>query len=255
VTKGGRIAVGVIAGFFAICSIFLMVFVASHREHNVWNTTPSLFLFSSLIGAVISYVGIVLTSADPSTATCTASLWFYVLGMSLILGNLFAMTFRVWRLSATKSSEGVNNMDILPLSSLVVVLTLVILVAWSAMDAPYGYTSTRGLDDLEYVIICDSPDDGLVFFCVLISLFCILLLACISMTSFNNRPESDLLLLCAYNLTQVLILIVVFVFALDSPDARHMLTVICMLFGVTMTVGLLFIPKVWETVSGKRVPE
>ena len=109
---------------------------------------------------------------------------------------------------------------------------------------------------LSYVVICDSTEHGAAFFGTTIAYFGILLLVALVL-SFNTRHageafnESKVLGLCVYNLTQVVIIVVVCALALDDPDARYVLVVMCLMFGVTVTIGLLFIPKVYATLRGK----
>ena len=259
VTEAGRIALAVVSGLFALCCICLCIFVYLYRDLKVWRFASPNFLFGSLIGAILAYVGIILMSADASTGTCTSALWLYVVGMSLILGNIFAKTYRTWRLFSNQNHfflVKIHDHHILPISLVVMSLAIVILIVWTVMDAPTVHRSTKGVDDLEYVLICDSTDHGLEFFVTTVAYFGFLLLVALFL-SFNTRNvgdafnESKVLTLCVYNLTQVLIIVIVCALALDSPDARYILVVICLIFGVTVTIGLLFIPKVWITVQGK----
>ena len=259
VTEAGRIAFAVVAGVFALMCILLIFFVYFHSNLKVWRYASPSFLYASLIGAIIAYTGIMLMSAYPSTGTCTSALWLYVVGMAMILGNIFAKTYRTWQLFRHQKKFFIAKMrdiDLLPISFAVVFCAIIILAVWTGMDAPTAHESTLGVDDLEYVVICDSTEHGAAFFGTTIAYFGILLLVALVL-SFNTRHageafnESKVLGLCVYNLTQVVIIVVVCALALDDPDARYVLVVMCLMFGVTVTIGLLFIPKVYATLRGK----
>ena len=247
------------AGIFALICLGLIVFVYIHSDLKVWRYASPAFLYASLMGAIIAYAGIMLMSAYPSTAACTSALWLYVVGMAMILGNIFAKTFRTWQLFRSQKKFFVAKMrdiDILPIALMVVLFAVVILSVWTGVDAPTAHESTLGVEDLEYVVICDSTEHGAAFFGTTIGYFGILLLIALVL-SFNTRHageafnESKTLGLCVYNLTQVVIIVVVCALALDNPDARYILVVICLTFGVTVTIGLLFLPKVYTTLIGK----
>mmetsp|Transcript_13961 Transcript_13961/g.42032 ORF Transcript_13961/g.42032 Transcript_13961/m.42032 type:complete len:818 (+) Transcript_13961:60-2513(+) len=258
VSEGARIALALVAGLLILGCLALAVFVLVKRSLRVWHYASPVFLFGSLLGAVLGYVALILYSVDASTGTCTTALWLLVIGMALLLGNVFAKTYRTWRLFSNKKMQQVRlrDLDILPIALVVVGLAAVILIVWTAMDMPRGVVSTDGVGDLEYVVICDSPDDGLAFFITTVSYFGALLLVAL-LLSFNTRNagdafnESKTLSLVVYNLTQVLIIVLVAVLAIDDPTGRYVLVTIALMFGITVTVGLLFLPKVWITIKGR----
>jgi len=259
VTREGRIILATIAGIFAICCIILTGYVYIHKKVKVWLYASPFFLFTSLVGSIISYIGIILMSVNPSTDVCTSAIWLFITGMSLILGGIFAKTFRIWSMFYNSRRFHVvvlKDIHIFPITAVIVILAIIILVAWTIIDAPTSYKSTEGVDDNEYVIICNSENYGIEFFATTIAYFGFLLLIALIL-SFSTRNvgnafnEARMLGLCVYNLTQVLIIVVVAVLSLDSPNARYILVVMCLMFGVTVTTGLLFIPKVWATMQGK----
>eukprot|EP00007_Cunea_sp_BSH-02190019_P008673 CAMPEP_0174229294 /NCGR_PEP_ID=MMETSP0417-20130205/303_1 /TAXON_ID=242541 /ORGANISM="Mayorella sp, Strain BSH-02190019" /LENGTH=976 /DNA_ID=CAMNT_0015306825 /DNA_START=93 /DNA_END=3023 /DNA_ORIENTATION=+ len=258
VSLAARIALGVLAGLLILCCVALAVLVAAKRKLKVWHYASPFFLFGSLLGAVMGYVALILYSVQASTGACTTGLWLLLLGMALLLGNVFAKTFRTWRLFSNKRLQGLRlrDIDILPIALVVVGLAAVILIVWTVMDAPTATLTTAGLGDLEYAYICDSPDDGLAFFITTVCYFGALLLVALFL-SFNTRNageafnESKTLSLVVYNLTQVLIIVLVAVLAIDDPTGRYVLVTIALMFGITVTVGLLFLPKVWITIKGR----
>jgi len=258
VSDGARYAMIAVASVCAALTLAVAVLVIVKRKVKVFHFASVNYCLGILLGAVLCFVAVILYSVEPTTGSCTSALWMVMVGISLMLGTLFAKTYRAWRLFDNQrlSKVRLRDIDILPVVLVVVGLALVILVVWTAVEMPTPTPTKDGVGDDEYIVVCNSSNNGLAFFITTVCYFGVLLLvACL--LGFKTRKageafnESKLVALSVYNLAFCSVLLVVVVLVLNDPDARFILVCVAVLIGVFFTVAILFVPKIYILARGR----
>jgi O-antigen/teichoic acid export membrane protein len=183
-----------------------------------------------------------------------------VCGVGLLLGNIFAKSWRTYRLFNNKQLRTIKlrEFDLLPIVVAIVGAAVVLLIVWTVIDAATDTRNTKGVDEeSEFVIICNSDTHGEALFITALCYFGVLLfiaLALLFMTRNSGEAfnESKRISLAVYNLTHVLILVVVCVFALGSPGDRYIMISIFVMLGVSVVVGDIFFLKTYKTLKRRR---
>jgi multiple sugar transport system substrate-binding protein len=259
VNEAARISMIVLAALCIVATLLVAFYVFVHRRERVFHYASPSFLICSLFGAVVAFsAAFPFSLKEPSNGSCTSTMWLLAVGLSLLLGSLFAKTYRVFRLFNNRSlvSIRLRDVDLLPIVLTIVGVAVALAAAWTGVDAPTDTLTKDGVDSDEFIMVCDATDHGLAFFLAVVAYFGVLLIVAV-LLSFMTRDvttafsESRALALSSYNLSLCLIVFVTAALAISAPDARYVLACIAVLFGVSVTVGLLFAPKIYKSTRGR----
>jgi simple sugar transport system substrate-binding protein len=257
--NGERYAMIAIACVLIACVLAIMIYVVIYRSVSVWRYASPTFLFAILIGAIFTFIAVILLALDANTSTCTAAAWFGFFGFALMLACLFAKHVRALRIirGAEKlRSVRIREIDMIPFVAIISGVVVAVLIAWSALDAPSDYRLTDGLGEDEYMIMCNSPSDGVAFVATMIAIFgCLLLLGCVLAFMTRKVPsafnESKYIALATYNSAIMLIIAIVVLFALDDLNTTYLIVSIVILLASAVFVALIFAPKIYMCALGR----
>ena len=143
-----------------LCLLFAVLSIV-FRNYWVFKVSHLAFLLILLFGCLLSLIGGGLILLFPDEAVCSLHLWFWGLGLALILAALLAKTFRLWRVYSTAGAlkgSSINMKTLLSVLAVLVVVEIVYLSIWMIVDIP----DRQEYDEDEYDdlsrIRCDWDD-------------------------------------------------------------------------------------------------
>lgn len=253
----GAVCLGFIVLGLIISISFSIYFFVYRKEKVIKKTSP---FFSQLIlfGVDLCFASLIVWEIPQSTLTCIFKLWLLCIGFGLIMGNLLAKTWRIYKIFSNLSvtSLVIKDSDLLKFSGIVVLGEIILLSVYSFASGLPKVVHTQSLsDNLLLITQCKAPS-GFVQLALTITLFVyngLLILAAVYLayktrnvdSAFN---ESKYIALTVYIYLLVgIILLPLYYTAGDSPSSfrrqfviRNLAIIVAMYF----TLIALFIPKI-----------
>lgn len=153
-----------LAALLILASILCMVYFYIHRDEKVIKKASPVFCQLMLVGVILIGAGIIIWSMKQSTASCIAKVWLTVLGFGLIIGNLMAKTYRIFKIFSNirVTTTAIRDSDLLKFSGIILLIEVILLltytfgasiptaeVVFSENYPLYSYIRC-GYDDLEF---------------------------------------------------------------------------------------------------------
>lgn len=238
--------------FFTLC---LIGYVYHHRRIKVFKVASPIFLCITLIGCVIMYLEMAAIFPILDMYSCIATKWTRHLGFCITYTALLMKTWRVSLTYRVKSAHKVKLTDkqLLQWMFPILLVMLIYLGTWTLSAPPRG-------EDIK-----DS--DGLVFKqCTYnwwdhsIAIGEVLFLAWGIRVCYNVRNaeslfnEARLISYAIYNIAIVnttMVAFHLFLFPRAGPDIKYLLGFIRTQLSTSVTVALVFAPKVVRVVRGQ----
>ncbi|EGC35793.1 hypothetical protein DICPUDRAFT_151807 [Dictyostelium purpureum] len=251
-----NIVLGVITGVCILIVLFIgAVIVLQWRKFRY---SSPLFCMFIIIGALLGLSSVFVLLPSPTVPLCSSFPWLLGLGYVILFGSLFTKTWRTWRLFSNARKFKViriTNQYILTLVGGFILLESIFMILWTTIDRPIPLAEPiykAGEAQLQ----CTSDSEAWWYVFVFYKVFYIFVgvfLAFKTRDVVDSLNESKPITLALYNLTFVMIVSIALGFILrDNPTAIIVIQIIAILLGFTVTVAVLFLPKVWKILSGQQ---
>lgn len=252
----GGIVITSISIFFIIISLIFIGLICYYREKPPIKKSSPLFCILILIGVILCLGGNIFRSIQSTRFTCIMMLWFFLLGFGLILGNILAKTYRIFKIfsNARLSTPVIQDRDLLVFSgTLILVLSIFLLIiAFSSENISRIITSKT--DSLISFRVCSAKDNTLVTVCLALSFVCMgILLISLGVIAYLTRNvdsafnESIYIAITIYTYMALLIIsLPLYAVSGDykySERARYFELTISNLVAMLVTLCALFLPK------------
>ncbi|KAK5583441.1 hypothetical protein RB653_005035 [Dictyostelium firmibasis] len=251
-----NIVLGVITGICVLIVIGIgLVIVLQWRKFRY---SSPLFCMFIIIGALMGLASVFTLLPTPTTPLCSSFPWLLGLGYVIVFGTLFTKTWRTWRLFSNARKFKIiriSNQYIITLVGAFVLLESIFMILWTAIDRqlPLAVPIFKAG---EAQLQCTSDSEAWWYVFVFYKVFYILFgvfLAFKTRNVVDSLNESKPITLALYNLTFVMVVAIALGFILrDNPIAIIVIQTIAILLGFTVTVSVLFLPKVWMIISGQQ---
>ncbi|KGG52096.1 gamma-aminobutyric acid type B receptor [Mitosporidium daphniae] len=96
--SAGGILLCACAVFLVLLSFALIVIVWKFRERKPIKVASPIFCEFILVGVVLCNISVILNSVRPSYLVCSFKLWSLVIGFSLVIANMLAKTYRIFKI-------------------------------------------------------------------------------------------------------------------------------------------------------------
>ncbi|EPB88722.1 hypothetical protein HMPREF1544_04481 [Mucor circinelloides 1006PhL] len=244
----------VIASLGAFIALLSMVVVLVYRKREVFKASSPLFCVLELIGFLLAYISLFFFVGYRTKLSCTLIPITFHLGYSLILGNLIAKNYRIYRIfnNIFITRTVVTDVQLLKVSGSIFATTCTILIAWFAS----GKVSTVNVPVSRSAYYTDCAFEGgpgHTVFVSLLTLFGSFQLMFATFLAFKTRSvgrnyskysEYKQIGLSVYNIFfSVLIGFIIFFVPTTDYYTRHYLTATMIVWATTFSLLTLFVPK------------
>ncbi|XP_038053472.1 gamma-aminobutyric acid type B receptor subunit 2-like [Patiria miniata] len=265
---GGMSAVA-IAG---IIMAFGFLFFNMRYRNQRYIKMSSPFLNNLIImGGILTYVSVVLLGidhnirlhADTYKAICTSRAWFLCLGFTLAFGAMFSKTWRVHRIftNIKMKKKVIKDGQLIAIVGFMAVIDLIVLVVWQVVDpmkpkklelSSRMDTSGRDVMIIPVMETCVSVNmtiwlAAIYIYKGVLMIFGLFLAWETRHVSIPALNDSKYIGSSVYNVVIMCVLGVALSSVItDNPNASYGLVSVFILFCSTVTLCLVFVPKVIE---------
>lgn len=130
-----------IAIILCIIVILLTFIVYAYRDTPIVKRMSPIFCILILIGMILSLISVIMWCIKPSTITCILEIWTFVIGIDIIIANLLAKTYRLYKIFHGKRQaiiKGVSDRDMLVMSSIIICIDVVLLLIFTFISGLPG---------------------------------------------------------------------------------------------------------------------
>ncbi|KAF9344575.1 hypothetical protein BGX34_005516, partial [Mortierella sp. NVP85] len=247
------------AGIGIIFSLVTMYFVVTYRDAKVIKASSPLFCCLELCGIILLYISTVLGVDIPTSFTCIARPLALDIGFVLVVSNIVAKNFRVYRIfhNIYVAKRVIKDSHLLKITGFILLGNLIIMTVWYAMATPTLEQIT--MPDLTAYWSCSNATGSSTPFFIPIFAYNGILLLIATYLAYKNRNvaanynECRQIAFVVYNILLSGCLAVPTIFLpRDQFLTKFILSSVVILFGTTFSLMFLFIPKLWELFTKKR---
>ncbi|KAF5291543.1 hypothetical protein FQR65_LT01856 [Abscondita terminalis] len=250
-----RIAILSFSVFCVFCTLALIVYMYRHKKLKVFKVASPIFLAITLVGCACMYLEMAAIFPVLDKYSCVATKWSRHLGFCITYTALLMKTWRVSLTYRVKSAHKVKLTDKQLLQWMVPILLvmLIYLGTWTLSDTPIAedIQDSTGLrfKQCSYNWWDHSLAIGEVFF-----------LAWGVRVCYNVRNaeslynEARLISYAIYNIALVnttMVAIHLLIFPQAGPDIKYLLGFLRTQMSTSVTIGLVFGPKVLRVLRGQ----
>lgn len=245
----------VIALIISISFSFLFWF---YRDEKVVKKTSPFFSQLILIGIDLCLLSQIFWGVSQTSFTCFVKVWLLAIGFGLIMGNLLAKTYRIFKIftNVQVTQLVMKDTDLLKFSIVILAIEVALLCVYcfvSGTPRPINIQSTS--DSLLLIIQCSVPSGFIqTFGTITLLVFNGLLILCGVVIAYVSRHvessfnESKYIAITVYiYLLVVIILLPLYYTAGDSGSSvnrQYILRNISVLAAMYFTLVALFVPKI-----------
>jgi hypothetical protein len=253
----------IVAASIGILACFIMMALfASWRDRPQIIASSLLFVELIILGAAMIYASLFFWVLETTTAMCNLRYWLSGVGFVLMFSALLTKTWRVWRIFHEHSLKmmKLTNIYLLRIMAVALSVEILVLAVWSGAFTPEAETVV--LDENRPILnyrTC-TTEDSLPFAIILIIFKAALILAGVVLGFWSRKirseyNESKFILIAMYNITfAALILLVLFAIGISDRYIDFLIRSIAILWGVTATLCILLIPKIYYVATGSNDP-
>ncbi|KAF8941929.1 Ribonucleoside-diphosphate reductase large subunit [Haplosporangium gracile] len=243
-----------VAGLSVLFSLLTMLIVIVYRNAKVIKASSPLFCCLELCGFILLYIATVMGLDIPTKFTCMARPLALNVGFVLVVSNIVAKNFRIYRIfhNIYVTKRVIRDSHLLKIVGTILFSNLVIMVAWFIKYPPA--LKQIVLPDFTSYWTCSNLDGGnsTPFFAVLLAYNAVLLLIATYLAYMNrnvaaNYNECRQIAFVVYNILLAGCLAMPTVFLSNEQFLiKFYLSTVVILFGTTFSLMFLFLPKLWE---------
>ncbi|KAF9141012.1 hypothetical protein BGX30_005623 [Mortierella sp. GBA39] len=243
-----------VASLSILFSLLTMLIVIVYRNAKVIKASSPLFCCLELCGFILLYIATVMGLDIPTKFTCMARPLALDVGFVLVVSNIVAKNFRIYRIfhNIYVTKRVIRDSHLLKIVGTILSSNLVIMAAWFIKYPPALRQIV--LRDFTSYWSCDNLDgsNSTPFFAVLLAYNAALLLIATYLAYKNrnvaaNYNECRQIAFVVYNILLAGCLAMPTVFLPNEQFLiKFYLSTVVILFGTTFSLMFLFLPKLWE---------
>ena len=122
------IIVSVISALNIAFSLFCFVMFVIHKEKPVIKRSSPIFCNLILFGLILVWISLFMWAGNQTQGLCNAKIWVGAVGFSLVMGNLLAKNYRIWRIFDNDKlrSRVITNKELLYFSGIIVGIEIIL---------------------------------------------------------------------------------------------------------------------------------
>lgn len=142
----------------AIC-IVMMTYFYHYRHEKIIKKSSPFFCQLILLGIIMVLASVIVWTLVQDSLTCVLKIWFFFIGVGLILGNLLAKTYRVFRIfsNVRVHTTAIRDVDLFKFSFAVILMESILVLIFTVADGmPYVAVFTSTTDQFYSYIQCTT---------------------------------------------------------------------------------------------------
>jgi hypothetical protein len=244
------IAFVVLTGILMILTLIIWAMIFKYRNTPVIKMASPTFIYIQFFGFMLGYSNIFLWSGKPTAVQCGLRPWFMSLAFVLIVGPMFAKTYRIWKVFSGKGffAPKISDRIVLMYVLAMMVPPIIVCIIWCAYEIPSPMLKDDSFSNDKVVYRCDG-DSCRIFEGVLIG-YCGFLLVLGTFFAFQSRKatsyfnEARFIGVSIYSITFCGIVGVVLTYVLlGLPLAYYVVYCVSGLLGIVGTIIIVYFPK------------
>ncbi|KAF9206222.1 hypothetical protein BGZ49_002822 [Haplosporangium sp. Z 27] len=242
-----------VAGLSILFSLLTMMIVIVYRNAPVIKASSPLFCCLELCGFIFLYISTILSLDVPTATTCMARPLTLNVGFLLVVSNIVAKNFRIYRIfhNIYVTKRVIKDSHLLRIVGSIMFGNLLIMLVWFVMTPPMLQQIVA--PDFTSYWVCDNVSGNSTPFFIVMFVYDAVLLLFATYLAYMNRNVSSNYNECrqiafvVYNilLSGCLVMPTVFL-PNDQFLTKFFLSTVVILFGTTFSLMFLFLPKLWE---------
>lgn len=154
----------VLAAIILIVCVLIMIYFYMNRSEKVIKQASPVFCQLILFGVAVADIGLLFYSLDQTPFICLVKVWLTVIGFALIMANLLAKTYRIFRIFThiRVTVSRIKDIDLLKFTAIILLINVVLLLVYSLAGGEVTPVVMRASDDIRYSYVsCVSSDPSL----------------------------------------------------------------------------------------------
>ncbi|KAL7317119.1 hypothetical protein PS15m_003516 [Mucor circinelloides] len=121
-----------------LCTCLVLLLVIIFRKHDIFRASSPLFCCFELLGFLFTYTSVIFTLGIPTRASCFLVPITFNFGFLLVLGNLIAKNYRIYRIfnNIFISSTALTDFKLMKSLSFVIVVNMTVLIIGLLVSPP-----------------------------------------------------------------------------------------------------------------------
>ncbi|KAI8376578.1 uncharacterized protein BYT42DRAFT_605670 [Radiomyces spectabilis] len=246
-------------------SLGMFILVLIFRKHEVFKAASPLFCCLELVGFILTYLSVTLLIGNPTTVTCILTPLAFNLGFLLVLSNLIAKNYRIYRIfnNVYITRTVITDSQLIRTVSLVVGVDMVILAIGMIISTPAPLKVDVSFSNHYWT--CQTRQGPRLAFMILLSIYAAGLLLFATFLAYKTRlagrhytrySECKQMGLSVYNiLFSSLVGFAIIVNPMGDYYTKYYISVITVLWATSFSLLVLFLPKLHAFVSQWRREE
>ncbi|CEP09881.1 hypothetical protein [Parasitella parasitica] len=242
-------------GMLFTCLVLLLVII--FRKHDIFRASSPLFCCFELLGFLFTYTSVIFTMGIPTKASCFLVPITFNFGFLLVLGNLIAKNYRIYRIfnNIFISRTVLTDFKLMKSLSFIIVVDMAILIIGLLVSPPepvlVQVTATT------HYWVCDAaPTVSRTIFLSFGAIYAGAMLIFATFLAYKTRLAgrhydhyNECKQMAIYNTSNILFSALVGFTAMINPLANYNLrfysVAVAILWATTFSLAVLFIPKVY----------
>uniref|UniRef100_A0A7S4P2K4 G-protein coupled receptors family 3 profile domain-containing protein n=1 Tax=Paramoeba aestuarina TaxID=180227 RepID=A0A7S4P2K4_9EUKA len=245
------IAMVAIASFLILFTFAFWGLVLKYRQTPVILMASPPFISMQFVGFILGYCNIYLWTGEPTDVQCAMRPWFASIAFVLVVGPMFAKTYRVWKLFSPKFFDrGISDKQVLVYVMAMLIFPIIVCIVWLSYERPAPTIKDDNFDDEKTVFRCDSEGISCRVFEGILIGYCGFLVALGSFFAFRSRKarsyfnEARFIGFSIYAIASCGIVGVTLSYVLlGLPIAYYVVFCVAVIVGIFATMMIVYFPK------------
>lgn len=132
-TSAWGVTISLLAGLLIVICVASMVYFYINREEKVIKKSSPVFCQLILFGIIMVNASLIIWTIPQTQFTCILKIWILCVGFALIMGNLLAKTYRIFKIftNVKVSTSAITDLDLLKFSGAVIFLEVILLIIYT----------------------------------------------------------------------------------------------------------------------------
>ena len=246
------IAVVSVTCLLIVIVIVSWIIIFKYRNTAIILMASPVFIYLQFFGFTLGLCTIFLWTGEPTKVQCGLRPWIASIAFVLVVGPMFAKTYRIWRLFSGKGffAQKISDYTVASYVAAMLVIPLILCAIWTGYEMPEPSIEDDHFDNDKVVKRCDG-DNCRIFEGVMIA-YCGSLLCLGTFFAFRARKadshfnEARRIGLCIYSISFCGIIGVTLTYVLlGLPIAYYVVFCVAVWLGIVSALLFVYIPKMY----------